>query len=808
MRKYIQRHHCAAGPIFILLCVLLGAISASAQPPQAGSSTTPTWPRALESNGNRLIIYQPQLQSWQKFRELTADTAISLTAAGGKPAMGVVSWHATTLTDTQSRLVVINDIAVSSVRFPSLDSAASSRLEHLLRTTFPAEGMTTSLDRMLAGFKAAQAAVPAKALNTDPPPILVSTTPAIVLFVDGDPIRVPIEGTKLEFVVNTNWDLFYDKSNYYLLNQKTWLKAKQLSGPWTVTNNLPPDMANLPANQNWDQVKQAVPPQSIAKTAPTVFSANKPAELLLFKGAPTYKKIAKTNLSYATNTENDVFQHSPDRKVYVLLSGRWFRAAGLQGPWTYASNDLPADFSRIPAGHPRAGVLVSVPGTQQSHDAVLLAQVPTTAIVNRAEAEAQVKVAYAGEPQFKPIESTSLSYAVNTQEKVIKYGDLYYLCFQGVWFMSTNPNGPWNTADSVPKAIYEIPPSSPVYNITYVTVNNPTPTTVESSYTVGYVGMFVLGAAVGACIAYGTGYYYPPYYYWGPHPWPIYYPYPYTYGYRAVYNPATGAYGFGAAVYGPYGSAGRAAWYNPSTGFYGRAATVQTAWGGRTVAQGYNPWTGTYAATAQGHNAYAQWGSSVVTRGDDWARTGHITTDQGTIAHYKTSDGGSGTIISGKDGKGGIVRTDNNVYAGKDGNLYKRDENGNWSKYDNGNWDPVERDTSKRTQQRGDTTGKSRDSMQQQAQSAGLSRDSVQQQAQTAGLSRTSAEEFRGQHQSQGQLGTPDSRTQAAGRTSVSPDTMQQLNHDARSRQQGAMREQTFSRGGGGFGRAGGGRRR
>jgi hypothetical protein len=791
MARGIQLH-CRAKPSICVLILLLVASARPAMADVAQASVPPPWPRLMEKDGHRLILYQPQLQSWQQFRDLTADTAVSLTPKGGKPALGVVSWRATTLTDTQTRLVVINDIVLTSARFPSLDAERAAAMEQLLRTTFPVAGMTISLDRMLAGFKLAQAAVPAKPINTDPPPILVSTKPAILLFVDGDPIRVPIEGTRLEFVVNTNWDLFYDKSNYYLLNQKTWLKAKELSGPWAVTTTLPPAMSKLPSNQNWEQVKQAIPPQPGAKSAPKIFVVRKPAELLLFKGEPTYKEIALTNLAYATNTESDVFLHKPDRQVYVLLSGRWFRAKGLQGPWAYAGNDLPADFANIPVNHPRAQVLASVPGTRQAHDAVLLAQVPTTAIVNRAEAESQVKLAYSGEPQFKPIENTSVSYAVNTADKVIKSGDLYYLCFQGVWFVSTTPNGPWKTSDSVPKAIYEIPPTSPVYNVTYVTVNNPTPTTVESSYTGGYMGMFVLGAAMGACLAYGTGYYYPPYYYWGPYPYPIYHPYPYTYGYRAVYNPATGFYAFGGAVYGPYGSAGRAAWYNPATGRYGRAATVQTAYGGRTVAQTYNPWTGTYAATAQGHNAYAQWGSSVVTRGDDWARTGHITTDQGTIAHYKTSDGGSGTIISGKDGKGGIVRTDNNVYVGKDGNVYRRDTNGSWSKYDNGNWDPVERGTSNRAQEH-QTTGTTRDSL-QQGKATGT---------------RDTAEQFRQEQANRTQGSAAGMRSQAAQRGSVSPDTMQQLNHDARSRQAGAAREQNFSRAGaGGFGGARMGRRR
>src|SRR5262249_41638293 len=155
----------------------------------------------------------------------------------------------------------------------------------------------------------------------------------------------------------------------------------------------------------------------------------------------------------------------------------------------------------------------SVPGTIEASDAVMLAQIPTTAIVNKAEVEAKVKVSYDGSPQFKPIEHTTMQYASNTQDKVIKVGDLYYLCFQAVWFMSTSPTGPWKVADAVPQEIYTIPSSSPVYNVTYVTQTNATATTVESSSTGGYFGMFVLGMVAGACIAYGTGYYHPPYIY-------------------------------------------------------------------------------------------------------------------------------------------------------------------------------------------------------------------------------------------------------------------------------------------------------
>ena len=77
---------------------------------------------------------------------------------------------------------------------------------------------------------------------------------------------------------------------------------------------------------------------------------------------------------------------------------------------------------------------------------------------------------------------------------------------------------------SVPKEIYTIPSSSPVYNVTYVTQTSNPDGTVTSNYTAGYLGTFILGAATGAILADGSGYWWPPYSGGG-----YYYPYPATY---------------------------------------------------------------------------------------------------------------------------------------------------------------------------------------------------------------------------------------------------------------------------------------
>lgn len=114
------------------------------------------------------------------------------------------------------------------------------------------------------------------------------------------------------------------------------------------------------------------------------------------------------------------------------------------------------------------------------------------------------------------------------------------------------------------------------------------------------------------------------------------------------------------------------------------------------------------ARTSQGHNACAQWGSSVATRGNQWVQTGHVTTARGTTAAYRTSIGKEGVISRGSNGT--VARTENGVYGGQDGEIYKRNGRGNWSQYDkNGGWSQVERaspktrdlDSSARARERG-----------------------------------------------------------------------------------------------------------
>jgi hypothetical protein len=660
------------------------AKAAPAPPPVDGG-----WPRFHNlSSGGSILIYQPQVASWDKQSHLVAYSAVSYRSTSAeKPALGTIKLEADTSVSVADRLVRFKPIKIAEANFQTVPKEQVRGIVDAIEKALPDEDRIIALDRVLANLDKSQI-VPknVEGIKADPPTIFFSKSPAVIVNLDGDPIWSPIRDNDLKYAVNTNWDLFQHgpTKTYYLRNHDTWLKATDVNGPWSPGGTLPESFKKLPPDDNWKDVKGSLPGKPV-KAAPKVFVSTKPAEMILLTGAPSYLLVTGTGLLWVSNTESDVFRMGKTGSVYYLVAGRWFSAPDFTGPWTFATPSLPPDFKKIPLEHQRSRVLASVPGTPQAAEAVLLAQIPQTARVSKKQAKAP-EVAFQGDPQFQPIETTSVQRAVNTDKDIFKVRDLYYMCYQGVWFVGKTASGPWEVASSVPQEIYGIPVSSPANHVTYVTVEDSDDEWVTFAAAAGYTGMMVAWG----CTVWGSGWYYPPYWGYGGF-YPYYYPHFPTYGYSAWYNPWTGAYGRSASVYGPYGGAGVGARYNPRTGTYARGAAAWGPYGARGAAQAYNPRTGTYAATRQGSNVYGSWGSTAVQRGDDWVKTNRYTNRQtGTTTRTIRTDEGGAVTRRGPEGGRVGVGEGGNVYAGKDGNVYRR-QDGTWQKYDNGGWSNTDR---------------------------------------------------------------------------------------------------------------------
>ncbi|AOY00169.1 hypothetical protein [Jeongeupia sp. USM3] len=604
------------------------------------------WPRLVNGQqGEQIYVYQPQLDALNG-DTLTGRSAVRVSGKNGD-TFGVIWFSARADIAKDRRVVTLSQYKITKSNFPTAGKDEGRYLS-ALRAAVPKEDWTVPYDALAADLQInqAEAAQAGQAVKNDPPAIIYSNRPSLLVMIDGEP-ALRSAGGKLMRVINTSALLVLDQAsgNYYLWAVERWYQSGSATGPWQVATKPPTDALNplreslLKANKIDPMSGKSANGESAfdPSVVPAIYVATRPTELLQSKGEPQYAPIPGTQLLYMSNSPSDIFVQIGSQQLYVLVSGRWFTAGKIDGPWQYVPGDkLPADFARIPTDHPMAGVLVSVPGTAQASEARIANSVPQTAQVKRS-----VKpdpVAYdGGEPQWKPIDDTPLQYAYNTATPIIRVdARSYYLVQNGVWFVATSAAGPWSVAASVPAVIYSIPVSSPMHYVTYVRVYSATPDVVYVGYTPGYYGTVVSSDGV---VVYGTGYVYPTYV------GTVWYPAPYTYGFGAgfAWGTATG-FAFGFAM---------GAWMSP---WY---------WGG-----GGCCWGGGNTYNINVTNNYNRWGhNSVITGPNNTYRTGQI-----GQTHFAT-----------KQGSG-------DLYAGRDGQVYKRDSGGQWQKYQgNGNWSNIDK---------------------------------------------------------------------------------------------------------------------
>jgi hypothetical protein len=692
-----------------------------------------------------MLLYEPQLDAWNG-HALTARLAVAVQGTSQEQTFGVIWISAQSTVDKDTRLVTLNQPTITQVSFPSAPAKAEAYKQALQAQLQPMV-RTVELDRLEEQLKIMQAKVTTEALplQNAPPRLFISSVPALLVHIGGAPVYRPEPDTTLQRVLNTRVLLLKEASGrHYLRVFDGWLTAPALAGDYVVATpsssvqmNLEHALKRAQAN-GLDLLEGTVPkqngqpppPPSLQKgPVPKIYVATEPAEILVIDGAPNYTPLQGTNLLYVSNTTGQIFKRTVDQKTYVLLSGRWYAAPSLDGPWTFVPGaQLPPDFAQIPDDSPKENVKASVPGTVQAQEALIANSMPQTAAVTISQARL-TPPQYDGAPQLQPIAGTPLHSVVNSSLPVIQVSPSSYFAVEnGVWFTATALSGPWMVATTVPSVIYTIPPSSPLHYVTYVYVYRATSDTVYVGYTPGYYGTCMSAGVV----VYGTGYVYDP--------WigVYYYPPPPTYGYGAcvAYTPWTGWYfgfgfgwawgaatvgwGWGAYPYwGPYawaphgayvGPYGGAAVWGPG-GWAGTTGNVYHRWGSTTAVTrqtgGFNTWTGNAWRTQNGmsynshtgrvsagqrgvvENVYSGNYAAGSRYGTYNPATGRgVVAGRGTVGNVYTGQSASGAYVRTADG--GVGRVNGDVYAGHDGQVYRRTDSGSWEHYGNGSWNSVD----------------------------------------------------------------------------------------------------------------------
>lgn len=652
--------------IFLLMACFCGfAFSATAQ----------QWPYHITTQQGIIVVYQPQPQSFSN-NNLSAIAAVSFQKTGADPVFGAVWLDAKVETNRDTRIVTMQQLKVENVKFPgNADTTKVLQLKRLLEQELPKHDLHVTLDELLSELAENNPGAAADAaLKNDPPKIIFKEQNSLLVTIDGEPKTQPDKTLGMLRVINSPFLIVQEKNGrpYYLFIGGRWFSASHPTSNWTFARNPPSAIQKAGQKITADNKETPIPLDSL----PQIVVSTVPAELLQSNGTPDFAPVAGTSLLYMSNSPDNIFMQISTQEYYILLSGRWYLSRSLQGPWDYVAPDnLPKDFAKIPEGTKKDIVLASVPGTPAAKEAVMDAQVPQTAKVDRKKAT--TTVTYDGAPKFSAVSNTGLEYAVNTASTVLKEGNTYYVVDKGVWFTGNTPNGPWTAATSRPANVDKIPASSPVYNVKYVYVYDVTPEVIYMGYTPGYTGCYVMGPTV----VYGTGYAYAPWY------GSMYYPRPVTWGFGMSYNPWTGwsigfgvsvgffhfgiGYNFGGGWWGP--PIYRPPFFYPYPHVYGRGPVVIN---NIHVNNFYNHTNNIY-----NHR------TDVVTRDRNLsgATQGRISrATQGNL-----SGATQGAVSRARNGNLSGATQHPHIQADRNGNVFQRNNAGSWQQREGNQWRPA-----------------------------------------------------------------------------------------------------------------------
>jgi len=205
-------------------------------------------------------------------------------------------------------------------------------------------------------------AMPARDPGMRPLPIVISYEPTELIIVDGEMEFGLAGGGGLQYVKNSERDLFRYDGRFYFLAAGRWFTTRNVDRMWYAVNELPAAFAEIPQNHPRARVLESVPGTEAARRAAEEAARPRITEVEVGAGAalevpwlgpPEFVEIEGTALRRGKNTPFQVIQNN--NFYYLCHDGAWFFSAAPTGPWRVAL-EVPEAIYTIPPTDPAFNV--------------------------------------------------------------------------------------------------------------------------------------------------------------------------------------------------------------------------------------------------------------------------------------------------------------------------------------------------------------------------------------------------------------------------------------------------------------------
>ena len=213
----------------------------------------------------------------------------------------------------------------------------------------------------------------------------------------------------------------------------------------------------------------------VKNDAPKIIFTSNPSLLVTIDGQPQLVDVKTTSLRRVMNTSAILLFDPEKKKYYLRVSDWWLQADELDGPFVRAeklsAEMKQAEESMAEQAEQAKQEMSAEAQAAQAKEATKAslkegkqdALVPTVYVVNSPAELVETK----GEPQFRPIASTSIEYVENSNATILRSNGASYLLISGRWFKSATPGGEWQYVGkaAIPAEFAQIPVDSPMAKV-------------------------------------------------------------------------------------------------------------------------------------------------------------------------------------------------------------------------------------------------------------------------------------------------------------------------------------------------------
>ncbi|MEN8202522.1 MAG: hypothetical protein ABFS28_08010, partial [Bacteroidota bacterium] len=199
--------------------------------------------------------------------------------------------------------------------------------------------------------------------------------------------------------------------------------------------------------------------ENLNNAPPEIIFTTTPSALILIDGDPVFKEIEKTNYEYVVNTPFFIVKDTKKEIYYVNGGGNWYISRDAANTWQHTTK-VPSKLEKIAEeamgeADPEAEA-AEAEGDPEAEDVI------PEIILRTKPAELFQSD---GEPEFSPIEGTSILYMTNTADDILMNIETqeYFILVSGRWYRSKSlTGGPWEfvSPDKVPEEFSKIPAGS------------------------------------------------------------------------------------------------------------------------------------------------------------------------------------------------------------------------------------------------------------------------------------------------------------------------------------------------------------